>query len=186
MSFVAPERLETERLVLRSWRVGEGAALSEAVNASIDHLRPWMPWAQQPQDVARSEEVIRGSVARWLLAQDFVLAVWDRAEARVIGGSGFHLRHGALELGIAEIGMWIRSDVAGQGLGQEALHALTRWGFSAWPWRRLVWRCDVDNHASRRVAEACGYHLEGIARQDQRAVRGGGYRDTATYALLRP
>src|SRR5262249_24384090 len=40
-----PYRIVTERLVLRCWEPSDAAALKEAVDASIDHLLPWMPWA---------------------------------------------------------------------------------------------------------------------------------------------
>ena len=36
-------RIETPRLVLRSWNPSEAGLLKEAVDASVDHLRPLMP-----------------------------------------------------------------------------------------------------------------------------------------------
>ena len=50
-----PYRIVTERLVLRCWEPRDAAALKEAVDASLDHLRPWMPWAQQRAADARGE-----------------------------------------------------------------------------------------------------------------------------------
>src|SRR5215813_4872487 len=38
-----PERLTAAPLVLR--RVAAGVAVAAAVGASLEHLRPWMPWA---------------------------------------------------------------------------------------------------------------------------------------------
>jgi hypothetical protein len=41
MSYLfAPERHEADGFVLRSYEVGDGPRLSEAVNESYDHLRP--------------------------------------------------------------------------------------------------------------------------------------------------
>src|ERR1700759_5294954 len=37
-----PYRIETERLVLRCWNPADAEALKEAVDASIEHLLPWM------------------------------------------------------------------------------------------------------------------------------------------------
>jgi len=183
---IAPEEYRTDRLLMRSWRPGDGPPLTEAVEASYDHLKPWMPWAAPEQSVETSERLVRGFRARWLLAEDFVLAFFSPDGARVLGGSGFHLRHGPLSHGVAEIGMWIRADAAGQGLGTHALEALLRWGFSEWPWQRLVWKCDTENHASRRCAEKTGMQLEGVTRGDDFKVGGGERRDTAWYAALRP
>ena len=38
--------LETERLVLRCWRPSDAPLLRDAVDSSLDHLREWMPWAE--------------------------------------------------------------------------------------------------------------------------------------------
>ena len=181
---LAPERLETDQLLIRCWRPGDGPALHEAHVSSYDHLAPWMPWANRDQTADECEMLVRRFRAKFLLAEDFVLGFFDPDGRRVLGGSGFHLRHGSLSTGIAEIGMWIRGDAAGAGLGTHALESLLAWGFSAWPWRRLVWKTDVDNLASRRIAEKAGMELEGITRADDVRVDGSP-RDTAWYAALR-
>ena len=36
-----PDAIETERLLIRAPRPGDGAALNAATIASLDHLRPW-------------------------------------------------------------------------------------------------------------------------------------------------
>ena len=38
-------RIETERTVLRCWQPTDAPLLSVAVEASLEHLREWMPWA---------------------------------------------------------------------------------------------------------------------------------------------
>jgi len=182
----APEEYRTDRLLLRSWRPGDGPAMTEAVEASYDHLKTYMPWAAPEQSVETSERLARQFRGRWLLAEDFVVALFSPDGSRALGGCGFHLRHGPLSLGVAEIGMWIRADAAGRGLGTHALEALVAWGFSEWPWQRLVWKCDTENHASRRCAEKAGLALEGVTRGDTLKVSGAERRDTAWYATLRP
>lgn len=181
---IPPDRLATDRVLLRSWMPTDGAALTEAAVHSYEHLAPWMPWAIRDQGVQTSERLVRQFRAKWLLAQDFTIAIFTPDGARVLGSCGFHLRHGPLAKRVAEIGMWIRADGAYRGLGTHVLQTLLTWGFSAWPWRRIVWKCDVDNAASRRVAEKAGMTLEGIARQVDTKVDGTP-RDTVWYAALR-
>lgn len=164
---------------------GDGPAMSEAVSSSYEHLKPWMPWAKPEQTVEESEQLVRQFRGRWLLAEDFVIAIYDPDNKRALGGCGFHLRHGPISRGIAEIGMWIRADVASRGLGTHALESLLAWGFSEWPWERIVWQCDVDNLASSKVAEKAGMHYEGISRSDDFKVNSAERRDTAWYAALR-
>ncbi|HKO92939.1 MAG TPA: GNAT family protein [Polyangiaceae bacterium] len=181
---IPPERYAQPQFVLRCRRPGDGAAVSEAINASYEHLKTFMAWAKPEQSVERSEQLSREFHAKWLQATDFPLAIWDQQEARILGGCGYHLREGPLELGNAEIGMWIRADAAGAGLGTAALGALLRWGFSEWPWLRLSWRCSSANLASQRVAEKAGLQREGVLRSH--AIDPGGLRrDTICYAILR-
>lgn len=181
---VAPERFEAEGFTLRGFRPGDGPLLSEAVNASYDHLAPWMAWAQRVQSEAESEKRVRCFRARTLLANDFVIGIFSPKEERLLGGTGFHLREGPLSARCAEVGMWIREGEAGRGLGTRALAAMLRWGFSEWPWLRLSWRSDADNVASIRCAEKAGMQREGVLRC-QPADVGNGRRNTVCFAALR-
>ncbi len=178
----APDRFETERFVLRSYFPGDGAILTEAVESSYDHLAPWMPWAQPSQPQALSEQLARQFRGRYLLATDFVIAVVSPGGDKLLGGTGFHLRHGGLESHTAEIGMWIRASEAGQGLGTAVLEAMLQWGFTQWPWERLVWHCNGKNIASTRTAQKAGLRLEGTLK----GVRTEGeIRDTLLFGILK-
>ena len=182
--FTAPERSVTPAFVLRRYMPGDGAALSEAVNSSYSHLKTFMPWATPSQSVEISEKLVRDFSGRWLSSTDFVIGIWTPDDKRLLGGCGFHLREGPIELCNAEIGMWIRADSAHKGLGTDVLKSLLRWGFSDWPWLRLSWRCSGANKASQRVAEKAGMVREGILRSNA-VDPDGTRRDTYCYAALR-
>ncbi|MGC9400593.1 MAG: GNAT family N-acetyltransferase [Anaerolineae bacterium] len=183
--FFAPERWETDAFVVRTYLPGDGELLSEAANASYEHLKTFMEWAKPHQTVEESESLVRKFRANYLIGEDFVLGIFTPDESRLLGGSGFHLREGhGLTNRSAEIGMWIRGDAAGQGLGTRVLRALLTWGFTRWPWERLAWRCDGRNHASRRVAEKAGMQREGVLRAHLR-LDDGTRRDTYCYAILK-
>lgn len=181
----APERYEARGFVLRCYDVGDGALLSEAVDESYEHLRPWMPWAMPTQPVELSNKLVRQFRARYLLAEDFVIGIFAPDEKRLLGGAGFHLREGPLSSASAEMGMFIRQSEAGRGLGTRVVQALVHWGFTEWPWLRLSWCCDQQNIASVRVAEKAGLQLEGVLR-DQPKLVGAGRRNTACYAITKP
>ena len=182
--FTAPELCNGANFILRRYMPGDGAALSEAVNASYEHLKTFMPWAVPSQSVEVSEKLCRDFSGRWLCGTDFVIGIWTPDNRRLLGGCGFHLREGPIELGNAEIGMWIRAESAQRGLGTEVLKALLRWGFSDWHWLRLSWRCSGANKASQRVAEKAGMLREGILRSNA-VDPDGTRRDTYCYAALR-
>ncbi len=180
--FFAPVEYHDGDMTIRAYRPGDGAALQRAVVSSYEHLRPWMPWARAEQSIEQSEAFCRRAAARYLLNEEFTLGIWLGDE--LAGGTGFHLREGPLELRNAEVGMWISAARAGQGLGTRALAAMLAWGFTAWPWERLSWHCDVRNVGSARVAEKNGLILEGTLRSNAFDVEGR-RRDTRIYAILR-
>jgi RimJ/RimL family protein N-acetyltransferase len=64
-----------------------------------------------------------------------------------------------------------------------ATRALCRWALGSLGLRRLAWRAEVGNHASRLVAARVGFREEGLARQSLR--HRDGYVDGWTAALLR-
>ena len=67
-----PERIETERLVLRVPRAGDGPLVNDAIGASHAELAPWMPWAGTMPSVDESEAHCRRHCQRG--AQPDVLA----------------------------------------------------------------------------------------------------------------
>ncbi|MDR7330973.1 GNAT family protein [Roseateles asaccharophilus] len=83
-----------------------------------------------------------------------------------------------------EIG-WTMGDVAmrGQGLATEAAGLLVDYLFGNWPVNRLSCGMSVHNHASRRVAEKCGFKHEGVQRGI--VFVDGEYVDCHSLALLR-
>jgi RimJ/RimL family protein N-acetyltransferase len=75
-----PHRIETERLVLRAWDPADAPLLKEALDASLDHLRPWMPWAHdEPKPVEEKLELLRGFRAAFDQGEDFVYGIFDVA-----------------------------------------------------------------------------------------------------------
>jgi ribosomal-protein-serine acetyltransferase len=172
--FIAPEEHRDGELLLRSFRPGDGDELNRATVASYEHLRRFMTWARPDTGVEDSEGFARQSRARWLLGEEWSVGVW-RGE-RLVAGSGFMLRGRPLDHGTGEIGLWVRVDEAGRGLGTRVLKAMVDWADAGWPFHKLTWRCDSRNLASARVAEKCGFQLEGRLREHGPAASGPGRR----------
>ena len=153
---IPPERYETAGFVLRSYELGDGPLLAEASNASYEHLRRFMLWARPHTTAAEAEVTARRFRGRWLLARDFSMAVVSPDGQRLLGSTGFHPRKDGLATRRVEVGMWIREDESGRGLGTAVLRIMLRWGFGAWPWEELVWRAAVENLPSQRTALRAG------------------------------
>ncbi len=180
----APDRLDTPEFTIRSHQPGDGPLIAAAIRESYDHLRTFMLWARPDYSDEEAERIARTSRGNYLLAQDFTLTIFSPEGDRCLGGTGYHLREGHITTGNAEIGMWIRADAAGKGLGTKVLVAMLRWGFEAWPWLRLSWRCDTRNIASIRTAEKAGMQKEGCLRSDT-PLPDGTRRDTFVFSILK-
>lgn len=178
-----PEEFETERLVIRAPRFGDGTPMNEAIRDSLPELQRWMEWAQTAPTVEESEEFSRHMRAQYLDRREFGMRLWLKGSETFVGSSGLHVRD--WEVPAFEIGYWCRTRFAGQGYISEAVRAITRFGFETLGAERLVIRCDSLNTRSAAVARRCGFTLEGVMRSDSRAPGQGTLRDTMVFSMLK-
>jgi RimJ/RimL family protein N-acetyltransferase len=121
---------------------------------------------------------------RWMRAaveaEDRVyFAVRDRTNGRALGLCA--LMRIKPEMGTIEIGAIVFSPALQKSrVATEAIHLLMDWAVSA-GYRRVEWKCDSRNIASRRAAQRLGFSYEGVFRQHM--VVKGRNRDTAWFAI---
>ncbi|HYX49116.1 MAG TPA: GNAT family N-acetyltransferase, partial [Ktedonobacteraceae bacterium] len=144
------------------YRESDAEALFEAMNESREHLRPWMPFADEHQTVDESRNWIMQQIAHWLLRDDLMLSIWERLTGRYLGGTGLHPHN--WETGYFEIGYWLRPSAEGFGYVNEAVHLLTNYALDSLKANRLEIRCDELNVRSAAVPQRLGYVLEGRLR----------------------
>jgi RimJ/RimL family protein N-acetyltransferase len=168
--------------VLRCWQPTDAPRLKEAVDASLDHLQPWMPWAvDEPQSVEEKVELLRRFRGQFDLGQDYVLGILSRDESDVLGGSGFHPRAGDDAF---EIGYWIRASHTGQGLGTEATAAITRVGFELCGVDRIEIRVEPQNERSMAIPRKLGFREEARLRRRLRHPGSPAPRDAVIFTLF--
>jgi len=177
-----PTPLLTERLEIRRPVPEDAAALTAAIAETFDHLRLWMPWAQEPQTFEQSQSVIERMIAKWLPEQDYALFCFERESGAFVLAGGLHLVESSVPS--FHIGYWCRKAYQGKGYVTEAVHAIRDAGFETVGARRIEIRCDARNVASQAVAERCGFRLEGTFQNDCRD-QDGRLQSTMFYALTR-
>lgn len=175
-----PDSFETERLLLRCPRPGDGPEICRAVNETLDSLRPWMPWAQEPATPEISELTARRAGLRFIERSDLMLLLFLKGTDIMVGASGLHRIDWAVPR--FEIGYWCRQRFQGLGYISEAVSGITEFAFDTLHAARVEIHMDSRNLASRRVAERVGYVLEGELRHHDRDARGE-LRDTLVFAL---
>jgi ribosomal-protein-serine acetyltransferase len=165
----------TPRLCLKPREIGEGALINQAICSSLEHLKPWMPFAQRAPTLEESEEHCRRSLARFILRDDLTLSIYSRDQKTLLGSTGLHQPNWAVPS--FHIGYWIRKEFEGQGLVTESTNALTRYAFLALKARRVEIRCDAQNKQSLAVMQRLGFVQEGILKHEE-IKETGELRDT--------
>lgn len=86
------------------------------------------------------------------------------------------------QYGVIEIGhIWFGTPLQRTAAATEAIYLLASHAFDDLGYRRLEWKCNALNAASRRAAERFGFAFEGVFRNH--LVIKGRNRDTAWYAI---
>ncbi len=171
--------LRDENLILRRARMSEAPLLSQTVRDSLAELAPFLPWANESYDVETARAFLDYSREEAQAGRGDHLSIFDAENGALIGGVGLMLRP---IFESAELGYWVCSRRSGEGIATQASGLLMEYGFGRLALRRISLTCDVDNAASRRVADKLGMRREGhmleYARQD------GESRDHYLYAIL--
>ncbi|MBD8067815.1 GNAT family N-acetyltransferase [Bacillus sp. PS06] len=173
---------QTERLIIRLPKPGDGKVVYEAINASINELKLWMPFAQKQQSEEQVEINIREAHLLFLKREDLRLLIFHKESGEFVGSSGLHRIN--WDLPKFEIGYWIDSRQCGKGYMTEAVEGITKFALEELSAKRVEIRCDAKNLRSRAIPERLGFQLEGILRKDDLSVDGTEIRDTCIYALI--
>jgi RimJ/RimL family protein N-acetyltransferase len=176
-----PEVIESERLTLQATRAGCGPVINAAFLESHGELKPWMPWAKERQLVDEAERHCREMQAKWHARETLDFCFVRRADGAFVGKGGLHTIDWSIPK--VEIGYWIRSSCTRQGFATEATLRLVELARDTLCAHRVEITSDTRNAASRRVAEKCGFELEGIRRRSRRDSDGG-LRDSCMYARV--
>lgn len=166
-----PERLETPRLVIRPYAIGDQVALFDAINRSRGTLKEFLPWAETGHlDQANTRQFIVQALNRWQVHEDMLSLVITNHQGTLLGGVGLQSINWSVPR--VELGYWLANAFAGHGIMQEAIRAVSRVCLETFRVARIEIRCDVRNWRSARVAERCGFHLDGTLRHFGRSPIG--------------
>jgi len=155
---VPPERVDAGSVVLRRIRATDAGPVAAAVAASLDHLRPWMPWAT-PDSAERRSQLARVAEAdeMWESGISYIYSVLTAERGTLVGEIGLHRRGGD---GSIEIGYWIAGSQARRGFGTSAAQAATSVALALPGVDRVEIHCDEANTASAAIPRKLGYRLD--------------------------
>jgi RimJ/RimL family protein N-acetyltransferase len=153
--------------------------LYEASHGSAAALRIWDylpvgPWGSEPEYT----KILRQQTARH---EQIYYAIRLAEGGKACGQASFldiQPENGVIEIGSIWFGLTLRRTRS----ATEALYLMLRYAMDDLGYRRMQWRCNALNAASRAAARRLGFRFEGIFYNHM--IFKGRNRDTAWYSIL--
>jgi len=138
-------------------------------------------WAYLPYGPFASESEHRAWLETQAASEDPLFFAIVDGEERAVGVATLMSivpAHGSIEIGH----IWLSPGLQRTPAATEALVLLMRYAMDDLGYRRLEWKCNAANDASRRAAVRLGFRFEGVFFNHQ--VFKGRNRDTAWFSIL--
>lgn len=171
-----PPRLTDGVVHLRQWGPQDADAVFRA--CQDPQIQRWTR-VRSPYERTDAEHFVTVSAEQWADRTAAPFAVVDAAD-QVLASMGLvTVTQRDLH---AEIGYWVAPWARRRSVAARAAALVADWAFSSVGFVRLELYIEVDNVASRAVAERIGAVAEGVLRS--RALHRGAQRDVVVYGLL--
>ena len=174
-----PDGVGSDRLIVRRYRAGDGAAFFDALAPFRAELMRWMPWPHRHQQPADSESYAVRMHAQFALREAMPMGIWS-LDGVFLGGSGYHAPDWSTPK--AELGYFLLPPARGRGIATEAVRLLVHYAFDHMAVNRLWASCDSGNEASASVMRRAGVPEEGRLRAETRDHHGR-LHDTLMFGL---
>ena len=144
--------LETQRLFIRPFRDADFEAFCSLLD--IPELPGW--GMQKPRARAFFDSQIEGARKMDVREGGVCLGLFEKSTGTLVGAAGAG-KHD--DLGDPEVFYFMLPDFRRMGYATEACRAVTDWALARFSLPFIIGTAGVDNVASRRALEKCGYRL---------------------------
>jgi len=165
---------------LRPLQAHDAAPLFEAISESLPQLCAWLTWCRPDHALDDCIGFILQSQADWQKGDQFNFGIFDAQTGQLLGSVA--LNQVNRPHNYANLGYWVRTSKAGQGIATASVKLIARFGFERLRFTRLEIIVPVGNRPSQRTALKVGAFLEGSLRH--RLVLSGQLHDASLYSLL--
>ena len=153
-----PERIETERLMLRVPALTDAVILFNTYTHDPEVTR-YVMWRPHTS-VKQTSEFLKGCVAAWEGERRFPYVITLKGTDNPIGMVDFHITGSTVGIGYV-----IGRAYWGRGYVPEAVRVIVDWALNQPSIYRVCADCDVENTASARVMEKVGMQREAVLRR---------------------
>ncbi len=174
--------ITTERLKLVPPSLALQPQMLNAILSSQNELGEYLPWVPHALTEQASIEDTEKAIRNFdKFEEELRFSIIHSQSEELIGAIGLIIRDKSVPF--FEIGYWLRTESTGLGYVTEAVKGLEQYAFDHLKANRVEIRAAEGNAKSRNIAERCGYHLEGVYRND-RLLPSGELSNTAVYSKI--
>jgi len=166
--------IECERLLLISITQGYAEVIYREFTDEI--TRYMIPTT--PKSIQETDSFIENSITNMEHGNEIILIILDNVTREFLGVCGLHGRSNPKE---PMLGIWLKKNAHGNHYGQEAIKYFADWVRNNIEFCHMVYPCDKDNIASRKIAE----HLGGVLfHEGQTKSMSGAVLNEVAYKIL--
>jgi RimJ/RimL family protein N-acetyltransferase len=167
-----PDRFETARLLLRRYEPGDGPMYFAIGQKNRQHLQQFEAGnvILSAKTVDEAEALVRELHVDWVARNSFFLGAFDRETLEFIAQIFIGVVN--WDLPEFEVGYFVDVDHQGKGYVTEAVKGALGFIFTYLHAQRVCLHTRDTNLPSQRVAERCGFTLEGHIRESKRDADG--------------
>ncbi|MFX1318133.1 MAG: GNAT family N-acetyltransferase [Promethearchaeota archaeon] len=160
-----PEDLETDRLLIRKYKAGDGAAVLALLerNHNRQFLLPNVEEVAKIKDIAAAEANVRQHADEWEAQIRFVMGIWRKKDSLYIGE--IWIEPNQWKVPSFELGWFLDSGVLGKGFATEAANRSLTFIFSNLQAHKVIVISRDTNLRSIKLAERLGFKREGHFRE---------------------
>jgi RimJ/RimL family protein N-acetyltransferase len=153
--------IKSKRVNLRTLRESDADSITRYAGDRSVSAGTFVPHPYKTDDALAFIRFTR-KLARRKQQTSIGLGIEYNETGEIIGGIGIHRINYAMRN--AEVGYWIGKPYRGTGLMVEAMQAMLRFAFGDLKLKRVYAQVFVENIASQKLVEKCGFTLEGRLR----------------------
>ncbi|MEO8133244.1 MAG: GNAT family N-acetyltransferase [Betaproteobacteria bacterium] len=176
-----PDQLVGDRVMLRPYRPGDGAAFFAAVDRHRGELGTWLGWVDQHKTPDDGEAYVRRMRSKWIDRSALIFGIWSKDGCEYFGGTGFHGFNWAVPC--FELGYFLHAGARGNGYAAEAVKLVTQFGFESLSAHRIWAKLRRAECAQRARPRTQRIHLRSASaqRRPQPSRRAARHADLRSY-----
>ena len=151
--------LDDGLVVVRAFEREDAEAVARAcTDPEIAH---WIHRLPAPYSPADAGAFVAGARRTLVTGEQIRLAVADAASGELLGSVSLEP---SWQLGVAELGYWVKREARRRGVATAAARLLIHWAFEELGFERIELQTYPGNAVSQRLAESLGFRREGLLR----------------------